>query len=496
MSLMGSIDQSLILRFAALLHDIGKFWQGAGEKGSHQELSAKFVRQYLPESLEKASFLAGHHDPSQYMGEEYKLLKTLVVADWLSSGERREIGEGEEGRRKETPMESLFPKISLSIDENKKLIKKYYPPQPLSLAGDFFPLERNEIKADLTEYYKKLWNDFVAEIEKIKSLDHESYFTTLYYLLKKYMSFIPSAVWKSEPDISLFDHSKITCAIAECLYKNADETYLDNIIAAMNKMFHNGTLTENEESALNEEKFLLIGGDISGVQKFIYSITAKGAAKALKGRSFYLQLLGDAIAKYILRELGLSVANLLYSAGGHFYIVAPMGSKTDNIYENIEKILMEIHDGELYLATAEIPVKAIDFIGENFVKKWDEIGEQLGEAKKKKFSRVLNYDMFFPKEKFKGVCNSCGMPTPYELIEEEGVTKCVLCKSFEELTEKIARKGEIKARYIVQTTPTGVEKEGTWEWNLSRFGIKYDLVDTLRNIKDKSIVINSMIRTS
>jgi len=80
------------------------------------------------------------------------------------------------------------------------------------------------------------------------------------------------------------------------------------------------------------------------------------------------------------------------------------------------------------------------------------------------------------------------MPTPYELIEEEGVTKCVLCKSFEELTEKIARKGEIKARYIVQTTPTGVEKEGTWEWNLSRFGIKYDLVDTLRNIKDKSIV--------
>ena len=105
------------LRFAALLHDIGKFWQGTGEKGEHAELSVKFVRQYLPVELQGGvTFLASHHEFKAYIGGEYKQLKMLVVADWLSSGERRELEESEEsGKRKETPMESLFSKIYLIV---------------------------------------------------------------------------------------------------------------------------------------------------------------------------------------------------------------------------------------------------------------------------------------------------------------------------------------------------------------------------------------------
>ena len=470
------------LRFAALLHDIGKFWQGAGEKGEHAELSVKFVRQYLPAELQEGiTFLARHHESKAYTGGEYKQLKMLVVADWLSSGERRKLEESEEsGKRKETPMESLFPKIYKN-DINGDIPNKYYIPSSLSTSANVFPLDRDGIGSDLTDYYKKIWDEFVDEVKRINYLNPEAYFITFYHLLKKYTSFVPSAVWKSEPDISLFDHSRMTCAIAECLYKNADERYLDTIISAMSHIFHGKEVDKEEEGVLEEERFLLIGGDISGVQNFIYSITSKGAAKGLKGRSFYLQLLGDAIAKYILKELDLSIANLLYSAGGHFYILAPKRDGNESLYENIERIMMEIHDGGLYLAVAEIPVSARDFI-KNFDKKWSEIGEKLGEAKKKKFFRILNRDLFTPKVDYEDVCHSCGLPSRYRLVEEEDVRKCRLCKSLEELTTKVARKEEIKAHYIIETSPNGDEEEGTWDWNLSRFGIKYILVDSLENI--------------
>ncbi|KAA0002106.1 MAG: HD domain-containing protein, partial [Thermoplasmata archaeon] len=79
-------EEIMKLRFASLLHDIGKFWQGTGEKGKHAELSAKFIRQYLPNELQKGlTFVAGHHDASQYLSQGYHHLKMLVLADWLAS---------------------------------------------------------------------------------------------------------------------------------------------------------------------------------------------------------------------------------------------------------------------------------------------------------------------------------------------------------------------------------------------------------------------------
>jgi CRISPR-associated protein Csm1 len=38
-----------IIRLAALLHDIGKFWQGVGESGTHAELSSRFIQDYVSE---------------------------------------------------------------------------------------------------------------------------------------------------------------------------------------------------------------------------------------------------------------------------------------------------------------------------------------------------------------------------------------------------------------------------------------------------------------
>jgi len=341
---------------------------------------------------------------------------------------------------------------------------------------------------NLKPEYEAAWDEFIKDVKNISMQDAASKFNTLYYIMQKYTWAVPSATpWKrgisgkeTVPDISLFDHSKTTCAIAECLYEgNINETYLDNVVEGIKKHFAKKSLSENERDALEKEVFVLIGGDISGIQKFIYSITSKGAAKGLKGRSIYLQLLSRAISKYIVNKLGLSITNILYSAGGRFYILTPSDKNREEIYETIERTLLEIHRGELYLSVAEIPIRAIDFLDGNFAKKWDELGEKLAEKKKKKFSRILDKNIFQPYSEYNEICHVCGQPSDKIIEEDGGVKKCRLCKSFEELAGKIAGKNEIKARYLVEGEPSGKEEEGTWMWNISRFGITYDMVEKL-----------------
>jgi len=86
-----------IVQLAALLHDIGKFWQGTGERGNHLEQSSRFINVYVPEQWQEAVGLVSLHlNPSKYKSVEYKPLKTIVCADWLLSGEREELAEEEE----------------------------------------------------------------------------------------------------------------------------------------------------------------------------------------------------------------------------------------------------------------------------------------------------------------------------------------------------------------------------------------------------------------
>lgn len=250
-----------IIQLAALLHDIGKFWQGTGERGNHAELSSRFIQDYVPEQWREAAGSASlHHDSSARGIEGYRALKTIVCADWLSSGERRELAEEEaKGERKGTPLLSIFSEID--IGKGKPASELYYPIKRLDLDEKVIfpnPLEGrggDRLKKD----YDDLWKDFVEEVERIKAItDFDAYFNTLYHLLQKYTWCVPSAVWRSKPDVSLFDHLRTTCAIASCL-GDAEEKYLDNLISGIEKNWRKEELNGEEERALNDDKFLLIG---------------------------------------------------------------------------------------------------------------------------------------------------------------------------------------------------------------------------------------------
>jgi len=95
----------------------------------------------------------------------------------------------------------------------------------------------------------------------------------------------------------------VTAAIAACLVA---EGYSDDEL----RQLRSGCVEIRQKP-----RFLLLKGDISGMQDFIYTVTSKGAAKGLRGRSVYLQLLTEVIANWILRRLILPFVNLLYQGG-------------------------------------------------------------------------------------------------------------------------------------------------------------------------------------
>ncbi|MFZ2071656.1 MAG: type III-A CRISPR-associated protein Cas10/Csm1 [Halobacteriota archaeon] len=474
-----------IIQLAALLHDIGKFWQGTGERGKHAELSSRFIREYVPEQWQGAAgIVALHHEPKVRSTEEYRAVKTIICADWLSSGERRGLTEEEEkGERKGTPLKAIFCEIDIGKGDLPPAW--YYPIKKLELKKEVIfpkPLEgKGEYR--LQKDYIVLWGEFLKEVEQIKVItDFDAYFNTLYNLLQKYTWCVPSAVYRNIPDVSLFDHLKTSCAIASCLYE-ADENYLDKLLSALEKRWRNEELSEEEEIASNSNKFLLIGGDISGIQKFIYSISSpeearKGMAKRLRGRSFYLNLLNDAIATHIISRLGLPQTNILWCGGGHFTILAPCN---ENVIADIKEIKKDVNtqllnkfDGALALALDWIEASSKDF--EDFSTLKERLSVETNRAKRQKFVNDLSINLFKPRgEVINKVCAVCGM-------KSKG-TFCERCEEDKEIGGAIA-----KAKYILK-----IEGSGLSNCDVIEFDVGYSFVESKDKIARKMKEVGGQI---
>lgn len=156
--------------------------------------------------------------------------------------------------------------------------------------------------------YEKLLEGFEKELEVIdfNNLSPDGVINTLYFLFLKYLWCVPSAVYKDEPDISLFDHLKTTAAIAGCLYIYHQE-YPNKLID------------------IESPAFLLVGGDISGIQAYIFDVlTQEGkVAKRLRARSLFVQIISEIATHRIIHKFGFPLCNIISSAGGNFYVLLP-----------------------------------------------------------------------------------------------------------------------------------------------------------------------------
>lgn len=101
---------------------------------------------------------------------------------------------------------------------------------------------------------------------------------------------------------------------------------------------------------------LFVGGDLSGIQRFLYNISSKKAAVSLKGRSYYLRQLMENVCadiKHAVEANGAKAVEVIYSSGGKFYLLT---DNTPQIVQAVETCanqskqnLWEEHKGQLGL---------------------------------------------------------------------------------------------------------------------------------------------------
>lgn len=391
-----------MLVLAALLHDIGKFAQRAGAGKSedtvgycptdhgtgrpshiHVLYTDYFIEKVLPLPRELdtdrqrsrlARLAAAHHKPA---GDDLAE-KAISVADGLSAGTDRKQGEATDGDYKTARLLSVFEQISLIKPRSLEELQNGQCHLLARLSDNPFPTSLNEArKSD----YAKLYEGFVASLEQLPlDMGVPHYIASLQALLEEYTWCIPSSTYKSLADISLFDHATTTAAIAQAL-----------------AVYHENTGGSPGEGADSAHKFLLLGGDLSGIQRYIFGIDkshGSGVAKLFRARSFYLQMLTRSVVVELLHRLALTPVARIMDAGGRFILLLPATDRVRQLLpefeREVQRYFFERFRGELCLNFCwSTELNESDFRLEHFQRRLDEFNDALEERKLRKFDRLL-----------------------------------------------------------------------------------------------------------
>lgn len=425
--------EAKLVALAGLLHDIGKFAQRAEwskEKGTHEEFGHDFLKKYieakshLPEIYKKLPLFARYHhqDELRNYGEDVRtknLLHIVCQADNLSAAERKDAKDQKFGV--ENPLVSILSSVDLGKGDTKRM---FYPLRAFTPNEFFYPVDN--VSTSSTEY-KQLFKEFEMEFEKV--VERVFDFNYLQHLLEKYTTFIPAMMTENN-DVSLYDHLRTTSAIALCMY-----------------YYHMGEIEEDIKDKIydkNEKKFLLVGGDISGIQDFIYTITSKGALKLLRARSAFLELLVEDVVEEITERLELTRANVIYAGGGRFYILAPNTGKAkaeiENVWQHVNRWLFDRFWGRLYFAIDYIELSGDELrnfrVDDNIL--WSEINKKLKVKKLRKFIDDVPEAKFIENYLSDDECDICKSPD-VKFEEIDNVNYCRTCQEFLKMGEKLPK---------------------------------------------------------
>ncbi|AEN74748.1 CRISPR-associated protein, Csm1 family (plasmid) [Rhodothermus marinus SG0.5JP17-172] len=217
---------------------------------------------------------------------------------------------------------------------------RVFPPRSLS-DGVVYPVAPEAV-GDGREACRKLWQDLQAEaVRTLQGIeDVGAALETLYTLLEKYTSYIPAPAVQAR-GVSLFDYSRVTAALRLCRTR-----------------------------AEREPAVLLVKGDVSGIQSFIYrelrGDETENPAQLLRGRSFFVALLARTVVRHLQRLFQLPDGCVLYSSGGHFVMLLPntedARQRLDEADRSINQALFRELNGaiQLVLAHAEADARTIE----------------------------------------------------------------------------------------------------------------------------------------
>ncbi len=337
-----------IVALTALLDGIGRFWQHTGEAIQECNWGAEFCARHV--KLAGVTALIDSESYQSIVQKAASYLKSTTSSD-------------KPGR-----LEAVTEYVSLASSQRPSA-KYFYPLKPLSITSEVFPVAEADAEQD---EYESLWTKFVSEHSRLPVGSFKAYFESLVHLLHKYTWCVPA----DDPGVSLYDHIRVTCALSICLFE------LEKI------------------GRLDDGEFLIIEGDLSGIQNFIYNPAFNGqevhdgVARRLRGRSFYLNLLAKTLSDYLVEALNLEIVNVIWATGGHFLVLAP---DTDTVRERLTESKRTIQHwiwkefrGALGVILGQLSITRESFADFGSVKA--ELSHKLSELKLRQFESLLDFD--------------------------------------------------------------------------------------------------------
>ncbi|AVZ31158.1 type III-A CRISPR-associated protein Cas10/Csm1 [Nodularia spumigena] len=356
----------------------------------------------------------------------------------------------------------VFDSVNLSDKPQKQTTKHYHPlkaidnddkeypdiPYPLNSAPSSEQQQafKTEINKALSKYLKDNWENL----------------SLLMLILEKFGSCLSFG----EADVALVDIARTTAGVAVALLNNPTE------------------------------KISLIAGDLSGIQKFIYSISSEGALKSLRARSFYLELVTEEVVQQLLEQLNLPRTNIIYAGGGNLYILASGTADNQNIVQNIRQQfnewLLAKFEGKVFLALDCLEFTVTE-LKDNFAKHWVKATKNLAVHKSRKFAENQISKFIAPRYSHEPcrVCHRDDVETlePLNSEEPDSVLACGTCRSMFDLGSQLL---DVKA--IVRSTNESVRKGlPTLSFKINSREIHYHLFKNLEEINtdsDRVLLVN------
>jgi len=352
------VQTSLGVALAGLLHDVGKLYQRAYWGSLSEGVSDWSHPAYTKWAIDKWSLLfggdagwlaqtatrhhEGWHDKPQYQPQTPEQW-CVALADTYASRERKEPDE-KSGHATETPLRSVFAGLRVQgaygesglgypmVEEGREVGLK---------PGAAYP--RGEVKASRDTYWRvaERLDERLAELAKL-NLSPEALLSNLLGIFQELLWNIPSDT-QGEPDVSLFDHLRLTGAIAAALWD-----------------YHGGNPSIEALKDEQPEKFLLVLGDLGGIQGHIYRIQGAqagvgGLAKRLRARSLEVSLAAEAMGLELLQRCGLTPLQRIMSAGGKFYLLLP---NTPKVQDALNQVRQEWEEWALRQGATLLPFLA------------------------------------------------------------------------------------------------------------------------------------------
>ena len=397
-------DDEIVLALASLLHDIGKIRVRYDPSGTHAQLGADAIAEIsksvvFPDLMKRVSVLVRYHhnrtdDAKIDLSERDRDLLTLLkYADQSSAAHEREDRDYT-GELKESYLEKISSYACIDPVHGHDTRSATFPVMTME---EF--ISQRQPGSSYESIYRQLQEYLVHSY----SGNHVDYVNSITSALLNCTSFIPSAFYYSKPNTPLYDHLKITAAIAVSKYRAA----------------------RNESG----DRMILIKCDISGIQDYIFRYykseeADERATKRLRGRSFRVGLLADAVTEAVLATLGLYEFNVMWLNSDGSLILADYSDENvkrlEALRDKVDSFLLD-NDRGMYCAIDWVVGKFDDIprVNESFKN-----GKEIGDAEfRKLLNRLFDRTNERKRHMFSDTISSRGS----EFFEGNGVATCPTC---------------------------------------------------------------------